>query len=101
MVNVSELQPVTEREQWFSVRISFTHYSTGKTFERITLWHARTPEEALLHAQEEADRYCLREAGAGEEYHRSEPEIVQDANDTIEMQGTAQHRLREESHRGQ
>ncbi len=95
MVNIDEFHPVTECEQWFSVRIAYTHHSTGKTIERITLWHARTPDEALRHARDEADRYCAREAGTGHHYLRSEPEIVSDGNDAIEMRGTAQHRIHE------
>ncbi len=101
MVNIDEFHPMTEYGQWFSVRIAYTHRSTGKTFERITLWQARTPEEALSHARDEADRYCARETGSVEGFQRSEPEIVLDVDEAVEMRGRAQYRVAEESHSGE
>ncbi|WP_369190852.1 hypothetical protein [Streptomyces sp. R08] len=43
---------------WYSVRCVFRHLSLGVYEERVTLWTARSLDEAISRAVSEAREYC-------------------------------------------
>ncbi|MGW2782262.1 hypothetical protein ACWC3X_13595 [Streptomyces populi] len=43
---------------WYGVRCIFRHRPLGVYEERVTLWTARSPEEAIGRAESEALEYC-------------------------------------------
>lgn len=43
---------------WFSARTIFRHEDLDTYEERVTLWRARSSEEAIELAEAEADKYC-------------------------------------------
>ncbi|MFD3586477.1 hypothetical protein [Streptomyces sp. NPDC058683] len=44
--------------EWYGVRCVFRHRSLGVYEERVTLWTARSPDEAIDRAESEAREYC-------------------------------------------
>ncbi|MEV5955903.1 hypothetical protein AB0M11_19380 [Streptomyces sp. NPDC051987] len=43
---------------WYGVRCVFRHRVLGVYEERVTLWTARSPDEAIARAEAEAREYC-------------------------------------------
>ncbi|MER6535795.1 hypothetical protein ABT215_18710 [Streptomyces sp900105755] len=43
---------------WYGVRCVFRHRVLGVYEERVTLWTARSPDEAIGRAESEAIEYC-------------------------------------------
>ncbi|MEU6356185.1 hypothetical protein ABZ896_43915 [Streptomyces sp. NPDC047072] len=43
---------------WYGVRCVFRHRSLGVYEERVTLWTARSSDEAITRAEAEAREYC-------------------------------------------
>lgn len=45
-------------QSWYGVRCVFRHLSLGVYEERVTLWTARSSDEAIDRAETEAREYC-------------------------------------------
>lgn len=51
-------EAVGERPSWYGVRCVFRHASLGVYEERVTLWTAHSPDEAIERGEAEAAEYC-------------------------------------------